>query len=368
MSQSTSRTAEAGDFLEAMEYAWDQGWTDGLPVVPPFPELVSRFLDHAGLEPDEVIGTYEVRNRVVTADKLAMNAVMAGCKPAYLPVVRAAIEAVTDPAFHLNHIASTSSPWPLFIVNGPIAEELGINHRMYVLGPGCRANATIGRAISLTLANCMDARVGGVQQGNLGNPSRMGGQLIAEDEETGWEPLSTLLGAERGTNTVTAVGTMGFPQQIFRPLAGGAEAFAAVLAAHLAEGSFQRGTHVVLLSPTFQRPFLHEGWSKEDLRQYLLQNTRASVAQLKRRGRYPRPDLPYMRGLLPIEEGDEERMVVLASDERFDPPNWEPGTGPQADFLIANAGGDAGVFAALYRPFPLEDGRVVKEIRSSTSG
>src|SRR5437867_920995 len=109
-----SEQIDVADERAAMEYAWEHGWTDGLPIVAPTPERVATFLDYAKLAPDALIGEYRVRNRGITAEKVAINAVMAGCKPEYLPVVIAAIEAVTDPVFKLNHIASTSSPWPAF--------------------------------------------------------------------------------------------------------------------------------------------------------------------------------------------------------------------------------------------------------------
>src|SRR6185295_10869175 len=114
------------------------------------------------------------------------------CKAEYFPVVVAALQALTDHGFHMNHIASTSSPWPFFVVNGPIVEKLGLNSGRAVLAPGNHANATIGRAVSLTLANCFEARVGAVQQGVLGIPSRYGGGVIGEISDNGWEPLSEL--------------------------------------------------------------------------------------------------------------------------------------------------------------------------------
>ncbi len=200
-----ARDVPADSEVAAMEYAWDQGWSDGLPVIPPTLDRVTEFLEYAGLEPDLVIGEYAIRNRKITAEKVAANSVMAGCKREYLPVVVAAIQGITEDKFHMNHLASTSSPWPAFIVNGPIITEIGLYGGAGVMGPGQRPNITIGRAISLSMANCMDAKVGGVQQGIMGIPMRSAGMVIAENEDASWEPLSVLRGFPQGVSAVTSV-------------------------------------------------------------------------------------------------------------------------------------------------------------------
>ncbi|MCH8194982.1 MAG: hypothetical protein IIB12_02805 [Chloroflexi bacterium] len=349
----SSRQVEVDDAFAAMEHAWDQGWTDGLPIVPPTPDRVAAFLDYLQVEPDQVIGEYWVRNRGITAEKMAINSVMAGCKAEYMPVVVAALEALTDPEFRLNHIASTSSPWPAFVVNGPIAEEIGLNNGLYVMGPGRRANATIGRAISLTLANCLDARAGGVQQGAMGNPCRMGGMVIAEREDTPWEPLSAMRGFERGTNTVTALSTMEAPvdTRVYQmPHVTTAEGLSAVLAEHLSEGWFCPGTHMVLLSPSYQRPYLEEEWSKADLARYLEEHTRSSVARLKRKGRFP-DEQGHVGGVPTVDPGDEDRYVYHAQSQS------------KTEYLIAVAGGDVGAFAMIFKPYPVGPSPVTKVIR-----
>jgi hypothetical protein len=165
----TSKRLEVDDALDCYERYEALGWTDGLPVIPPTEASVRSFLEHAGLAPGHVVGVYGDRATAITAEKVAINAVMAGCRAEYMPVVLAAIEALTDPAFHLNHIASMSSPWPLLIISGPVVNELSMATGEYAFGSARRANATIGRAVSLLLANCFGAKVGGVQQGSMGN-------------------------------------------------------------------------------------------------------------------------------------------------------------------------------------------------------
>ena len=364
-----SNTVEVDDVYSAMEYAWDQGWTDGLPVVPPTPDRVRALLDHAQLGPGKVIGGYEVRNREITAEKVAINAVMAGCRPEYMPVVVAAVEAVTDEEFHLNHIASTSSPWPSFVVNGPIAQEIGLANGLYVMGPGRRANTTIGRAVSLTLANCLDAKVGGVQQGTMGSPYRMGGMVIAEKEDTPWEPLSVTRGFEPGANVVTAFPTMEPPQDVRiygMPHVDTAEGLTSVLAEFLSEGYFCAGPHLILFSPSWHRLYLEAGWTKRDVGQYLEEHTRTNVARLKRKGRLGRyrsqdtgeggeadDRAPSVRGVPVIDPEDEKTFTYHARSE----PR-------KTEYFFAVAGGDVGAFAVMIKPYPTGPNSVSKLVRS----
>ncbi len=179
----TERIEDTLDAAARLSDDWAQrGWTDGHPVVVPTVARLQAMLEACGKQPGEVLGILPPKYGVGSAGVVAANAVMAGCEREYLPVVVAAVEAITDPIFKMNHLASTASPWPAFIVNGPIIKEIGLNSGASVMGPGCRPNITIGRAISLTMANCMDAKVGGVRQGIMGIPSRSAGQVIAEDE------------------------------------------------------------------------------------------------------------------------------------------------------------------------------------------
>jgi hypothetical protein len=139
------------DLQDAIEFCYDQGWTDGLPVVPPTVEKVQEFLHIAGREPDEVVFDYRERSRIVTVEKVAINAVMAGCRPQYFPVVLALIEAIATPEFGVHPLnASTGGSALGFVVNGPIRQQIGMNCQGNVLGPGNRANSTIGRAVRLT--------------------------------------------------------------------------------------------------------------------------------------------------------------------------------------------------------------------------
>ena len=150
----------------------DQGLTDGLPVVPPTPERVVRMLAGTKRDAQEVIGLVPPNLAPVTIEKVAINSVMAGCKPEYLPVVLAAIEAVTTEQFNMHGVlATTHFPTPVIMVNGPIRDRIGMNYRMNVLGQGNRANATIGRAVQLVVRNVGGGRPGEVDRAALGQPA-----------------------------------------------------------------------------------------------------------------------------------------------------------------------------------------------------
>jgi len=376
-----SQRVTVSDEAAASAHAYQQGWTDGLPIVAATPERGAALLEHAKLEPEQAVARYDVRNRTVPAEKVAINAVMAGCAPEHFPVVIAAIEAVTDHAFHLNHIASTSSPYPFFVVNGPIVEALGLRSGASVLGPGHAANAVIGRAISLTLANCLEARVGGVQQGVLGIPSRIGGGVIAERSDSGWTPLSVLRGVESGVSAITAIPQfMGGPQEIWaepQEAFPNATAFASFIAERFTEHNSAGigGTHLVLISPSMQRRFAAEGWSKEQLREWLRENTRSSFARLMQiqgpGGIWPRGATQAPEGFLVASADDYRRFWYHGRPEKSDPlPENDPRnlrdmTRRASDFEIVVAGADQGpMLAALGRCYPLLPEAATRVIRS----
>ena len=183
---SIATAVEAGTDL--IEYYFTQGWTDGLPVVAPTPAKVEAFVAALGGEPDRVECKVAPRWGLLTREVLAINAVMAGCLPAYAPVLRAAMLALTDQAFNLNGVqATTHMAAPLVIVNGPAAREIGMNGGANAFGPGNRANATIGRAIRLILLNVGGAHPPDSTNARLGNPAKYS-FAICENEATARSP------------------------------------------------------------------------------------------------------------------------------------------------------------------------------------
>ena len=348
-----SSKVDVTDEYAAMEYFWEQGWTDGLPIVAPTRERIEACLAHAGIDSQDVIGSYEARASALTAEKLAINAVMAGCKPEYMPVLVAAFEGLTDPAFRMNHMASLGSPWPLVIVNGPIVERLGMNTGQYLLGPtGNRANATIGRAVSLTMANCFDAKVGGVQRGTMGNPNRWS-FCAAEREDSPWPRVHEQRGLAGGVSAVTVVGTMDGVLQFVTPNFTDPTDLCELIAQRIAYGFFTLGTFVVMMAPVFQQHFIDAGWTQDDVKTYLTEHTRRSVASLKIDGRWERYGTRLSPTAPPIEPGDDTRLIPMRHDPALiDILYTQAEYDRTLDFLIMACGGEAGNYGAYVGPYP----------------
>ncbi len=361
----TSKKLEVDDALDCYERYEALDWTDGLPVIPPTEASVRAFLEHAGLASGYVIGVYGDRATAITAEKVAINAVMAGCRAEYMPVVVAAVEALTDPAFHLNHIASMSSPWPLLIISGPVVNELSMAGGEYAFGSTRRSNATIGRAVSLLLANCFGARVGGVQQGSMGNPVRYS-FLLAENVDTPWEPLRIELGFRHDESVVTLFPALTGPVTAVTPYYGtSGPAIAEPLGETIASGYFTPGTYVVHLTTSFVEKVAKAGWGKRDLKDYLLEHTRSSVADLRKRGRWDRDGM--LTGKLPPPAPeDADRWVHLFKREPWYEHMWDDSQKDiRRDIYIVVAGGNAGAFASVVPPYLLAANPVTRAIKKA---
>lgn len=189
----------------AIEHAYAQGWTDGLPIVPVTAPMVEEFLAHTPRERTEVIAALPHLKRECTVEQAAVNAAMAGCLPEYLPVVLAVWDALMRERAGKAAWQSTSGPAPLIIVNGPIRDELGINSKGGVFGPGFRANATIGRAVGLIVRNVLGVRPQELEQATQGIPGRWSLCLAENEEESPWEPLAVELGLPPGADAVSAM-------------------------------------------------------------------------------------------------------------------------------------------------------------------
>jgi hypothetical protein len=190
----------------AIEHCYEQGWTDGLPVVPASAPLVERFLAHTGRAPDEVIGKMEHLGRECTVELAAINAAMAGCRPDHFPVVLAAWDALMrDRAARGGGWQSTSGPAPLIVVNGRVRSDLGFNSTGGVFGPGFRANATVARAIGLIVRNAFGVHPHVLEQATQGLPGRWSICIGENEEESPWEPLAVEAGLPPGANAVSAM-------------------------------------------------------------------------------------------------------------------------------------------------------------------
>ena len=210
-----ARKIEIAPADDEFEFMFDQGFTDGLPVVPPTPERVLRMLAGTRRDPQDVVAVVPPNLAQVTVEKIAINAVLAGCKPAYLPVVIAAVEAVCNDTFNGHGVMSTTmGASPLLVVNGPIRERIGMNMKLGALGQGNRANASIGRAVRLVIRNVGGARPGGTERSTLGTPLKFTMCFAEWEERSNWEPLHVERGFAKTDSVVTVFPATSGPQLI----------------------------------------------------------------------------------------------------------------------------------------------------------
>lgn len=308
--------------MSAIELFFENGWTDGLPIVPPTPERVIDMLASVSLPVDTVIGAIPERGRVFTLEMIAINAVLAGCLPAYFPVVVSAVHAMCQPSFGLHGpTASTHGAGLLIIVNGPIVQAIGLNAGANVFGPGHRANATIGRAIRLLLHN-----VGGAKEfdrATLGHPGKFS-YCIAE-LETEWIPLHVQRGYDADVSTVTVFAAEG-PNQMNNHSALQPENILRTLADRMSGlGTFNMGGQTemaIVLCPEHYRSLHTSGWTKASVQSFLATHAVRPLADLKRGGYVEAPIFPE----------DETHLIRAVQSAE--------------DLLLVVAGGEAGRFSA----------------------
>jgi len=319
-------TTEVADVLEAIEEYFRRGWTDGLPVVPPTEAAVRAMLVAAGLEPDAVIGEVPARRRRLTAEKVAVNAVMAGCLPEHMPVLVAAVEALCDPPFSVHGpAASTSGMGILLIVHGPIARALGVNAGENLFGPGNRANATLGRALRLILMNGLGAAPGKLDRSVFGHPGKYTYTIAELEEASPWPSLHAERGLEPGASAVTVFACEA-PHQVFNGTARAPEEVLGTVADVMAAAgrlAVSGQEFCVLLGPLHVELVAGHGWSKADARRFLAARAVRTAADLKRIGKLPGP------------AGPEDAGTVHAAVER-----------PE-DILLLVAGGAAGSYSCV---------------------
>lgn len=272
---------------EQIEFCYARGWTDGLPVVPATRTLVDDMLEAGALKPDAVIAEMPSRNAILTAEKVAINAVMAGCKPEYMPVIGAAVKALATPEFVLHHVASgLSGSTIMVLVNGPIARRLGINAANNVFGPGVRANATIGRTLRLVLLNCLNYTPGISDRSTLGTPGKYTCCIAENEENHPWEPWHVERGFKPEDSTVTLVAASsmlqvwnyGNHEQFLRCIADALSFLGSI-------AILDRSPGAVILSGEHAELLRASGWTKKRIREFVVAHTGRSVADLKRAGR-----------------------------------------------------------------------------------
>jgi len=270
-----------GDAEDALEILYARGVTDGLPVVPPTPERVRAAVAASGRDGDELVGLVAPRLGRATVQKIAINAVLAGCRPEYLPAVIAGVEAICDPDFALVGVSGTTDAvTPLLIVNGPVRQALDVNCGAGVFGAGWRANATIGRAVRLVWANVGGAAPGVISMSTFAQPGRYSYCIGEREEASPWEPLHVEHGFAARDSTIAALAAEA-PQIVVdahhraaRDVAATIARSAEAIASH-AQGDL--GDTVLVIGPEHAGTIAGDGWSKADLREFVWERARAEV-------------------------------------------------------------------------------------------
>lgn len=318
MSGLVSQQIELADEYEAVQEMYiARGWSDGLPIVPPTPQRVEAMMAATDLDAQHVIAELPPNWGAATVEKLAINAVMAGCIPSYFPVLVAAVEAMSDPIFNLYAIQATTHPCaPLIIVNGPIRSALGMNSSSGAFGPGWRPNAVIGRAVRLALLNIGGAHPGIGDMSTQGAPSKFS-YCVAENEESNpWQPLHVERGFKLDQSTVTVLA--GEPPHNINDHAGSsAEDILTIIAGAIAvtgaNNAYTGGETLLVLGPEHAGTIARDGLSKQDVGEWLVK-----------------------RATIPLDRYTEETMI-----ERFGrvPDSPVPMVGSPEDLAIIVVGG-----------------------------
>ena len=265
---------------------------DGLPVVEPSRSRVERFLDAAGVAGDGSLGPFPLSERSATMETLAANAVMAGCEPEYFPVVLAALEATLEPEFNLYGVLATTEPhWPMVVVNGTVADELGIESGRNAFGQGTKANATIGRALSLVFMNVAGATPGVTDKATHGGPHKFGLCVAENEAESPWDPLHVDRGFQLEESTVTVLTTEA-PHNVndhAADTAAGVLTTAARSMAVLGANTTyltEKAEPCLVLSPEHARTVARDGWSKTDVKRFLYDQAQVPIRKLRDQGMY----------------------------------------------------------------------------------
>ena len=341
-----SRRVALGPAEDEIEALFARGWSDGLPVVPPTEERVLAMLEGTTRDPQEVVAVVPPDLVPCSVEKLAINAVLAGCRPEFLPVVIAAVEAVCTDAFNMHGVLATTMPaGPVVIVNGPIRRAIGMGSGRNVFGQGNRANLAIGRALQLVVRNVGGGRPGEIDRATFGNPGKLAFCFAEDEEGSPWEPLAQALGAAPGANSVTVFAGEGprcIVDQVSRDPESLARSFAGCLRALHHPKLVLAFDCLLAVGPEHARVFREAGWSRKQLLDRL-----GALLQI--------PGEELVRGAGGIAEGLPESVRGATL------PKFRPG-----GLLLVHCGGEAGLFSAMIGGWAggaLGSQPVVREIR-----
>jgi hypothetical protein len=330
-----------------------RGVTDGLPVVPPTRERVRAAVEASGREAGELVALVPPNLGRATVERIAVNAVMAGCRPEYLPVVIAGVEAMCDDAFDLHGVSVTTNfAAPLFILNGPIRRRMEVNCAAGAFGPGWRANATMGRALRLIVRNVGGAIPGITSMSTLSHPGAYTYCIGEHEEESPWEPLAVEHGFAAGDSTVAAFAGEA-PLGVYDHLSRRGEDLLITISKSLEVISHHKSTHhgdtLVVLSPEHARTLAGDGWSKPEMRRFLWERLRKPVREL----------IPGVDGGEGLPAHVLAKFARPETEETLIPKFREPGN---LKFVVA--GGTAGRFSAVIPgwTFPRMSRLVIKKV------
>ena len=332
-----ARKIEIAPADDVHEFLFDQGFTDGLPVVPPTPERVLRMLGGGQRDSQEVVAEIPPNYAPATVEKIAINAVLAGCRPEYLPVVIATIEAICNKTFNIHGVnATTMGASPVMIVNGPIRERIGMNMRLGVLGQGSRANAAIGRAVRLAVRNIGGAKPGGTERSTLGNPMKFTMCFPEWEERSPWAPLHVERGFAAEDSVVTVFAMSSGPSlcvdqssRTGRQLAG---SFGLSMEAAHHVRAHHAGDALLVISPEHVDTLKRDGFTKDDIREQIQKVTARPLADLASTD-------DAGGGLSP------ERLAAMPEDRRG---RRAPKFASKDNIHIVVAGAEAGKFSGIF--------------------
>ena len=327
--QFQSKSYEAESISAVQELYHSNGWTDGLPVVPPTEEAVKECLDWAMMPPDQLIGIEPVRGLAITAEKIAINAVMAGCLPMHFPVVLTAWTAMMQDEFLMHGAtASTGGCAVLVVLNGPIRLEIGASGTFNALGNSDRATAVIGRAVRLCLINLTDVRPGVIDRSTLGHPGKFSYCIAEDEEDSDWQSLSEMRGVERAASAVTVMAAQA-PRQLMNEWTTKPEeileTFAAEMRANMRHYSIHAGNYAIVIPKQLREHLQAARWTKSDIANFIHERARIHRREWAEVG----------KGAVVRDRGDSVYTAMESPDQ----------------LLVIAAGGPAGGFGAVIPPW-----------------
>jgi len=255
-----------GSLGEVNRFFYKRGWADGLPIIPPTEEAVKEMLTGTALPADHIVGSIIPRSGKATVEKIAINAVMAGALPTYMPLLIAGVQAIMDPRSRYSTWGVSTGSWsPFWIVNGPIRNDLNINSSSGALSPGDIANAAIGRAMGLIIKNIGGVRKGIEDMGVLGNPGKYSMVIAENEEDSPWEPLHVEQGFDKDNSTISLF----FPNCSVRLMPYGTDDKGILSGVTYNIVPCRRGLFALVVNPTHARTLAGCGWTKKEIAAYI---------------------------------------------------------------------------------------------------